>query len=262
MAEGFHCCNLSLLLSLSLLFSDFLSFYLSLFFFTSLFLFPSCLFSLILPCVLPHPSFLSPSFSSSSSFVHPPSISTSVSHSLLSITLSQMPHHTTRSLPLSLLLSLSLSLSLFYPSAPCSLIRSTGSSPAVSSFAAAEQQLASFRAGSKEGKARATVRVQEEKVEEDKKEKNRRKGGGGGDLLLGIHPSPHPSLEAAASAPLPPPPPLLLLDPPSPAGICLLLLLRELLLKLGGGGRSPPPSLPWTLSKDQEERRKKEGGEF
>ena len=112
-----------------------------------------------------------------------------------------------------------------------------------------EQQLASFRAGSREGKARVTVRVEEKKVEEDEKKKKRRKGGGGRDLLLGIHPSPHPSLAAAASAPLPPPSPLLLLDPPSPAGICLLLLLRELLLKRGGGGRSPHPSLPWILGK-------------
>ncbi|CAB1421114.1 unnamed protein product [Pleuronectes platessa] len=125
----------------------------------------------------------------------------------------------------------------------CSLIRSAGSSPAVSSFAAAEQQLASFSARSGEGKAKAAGGVKKEKVEEDKqKEKKGRRGGG--DLLLSIHPSPHLSLASAASAPLPTPPLLLLplLDPPSPARICLLFLLRELFLELGGGGRSPPPS--------------------
>ncbi|XP_049912061.1 serine/arginine repetitive matrix protein 2-like [Epinephelus moara] len=83
-----------------------------------------------------------------------------------------MPHHTTRSPFLSLSLSLSL-LSLSRPSALCSLIRSAGSTPAVSSFAAAEQQLASFSAGSREGKARAEGRVEEEKVVGDEKEEKR-----------------------------------------------------------------------------------------
>ncbi|TMS08914.1 hypothetical protein E3U43_014461, partial [Larimichthys crocea] len=122
-----------------------------------------------------------------------------------------------------------------------------------------------------EGKARATGRVEEEKVEVDEKKKKKRKGGGGGggDLLLSIYPSPHASLAAAsASAPLPPPSPpppplpLPLLDPPSPAGICLLLLLRELFLELGGGGRSPPPSLPWTLGKASGGKKEGRGGNF
>uniref|UniRef100_UPI0037E78B07 uncharacterized protein n=1 Tax=Semicossyphus pulcher TaxID=241346 RepID=UPI0037E78B07 len=103
--------------------------------------------------------------------------------------------------------------------------------------------------GAERGRQEQRDEWKKKKVKEDKKEKKRRKGGAG-DLLLSIHPSPLPSLAAAASAPLPPSaPPLPLLDPPSPAGICLLLLLRELFLELGGGGRSAPPSLPRTLGK-------------
>lgn len=175
MAEGFHCCNTSLFLSFSV------SLHLSLFILSSS------------VCTLTHPS------------LHPASPHLSLSVFLLLHPFSRPPVHLYLRIPLSplyhsladatshrtLSLSLSLPLSLSRPSALCSLIRSAGSLPAVSSFAAAEQQLASFSPGSREGKARTVGRVEEEKVEEDKKEKKRRKGGGG-DLLLSIHPSSHP----------------------------------------------------------------------
>ncbi len=145
-------------------------------------------------CLLSHSSFpascLTPPFSLRLS--PPPSILPPPVHLYLRIPLSPLYHSLADATSHHMLsLSLSLPLSLSRPSALCSLIRSASSSPAVSSFAAAEQQLASFSPGSREGKVRTAGRVEEEKVEEDKKEKKRRKGGGG-DLLLSIHPSSHP----------------------------------------------------------------------
>lgn len=178
---------------------------------------------------LPNPTFTCPSSSSSSYFVCPPAPWPCLPPypSLSSLSLSHRCSITPHSLPLSL----------FYPSAFSSIVRSAGSPPAVSSSAAAEQQLACVCAGCGGRKVSAAQRAGDEG-------ERRTETGRGGDLLFGI-------LSAASVPAL-----TSLLDRPSPGWICLLLLLWECFLEAGGGGRSPPPSSLRTVSRasSEEER--------
>lgn len=209
--------------------------------------------SLILPCILPHPTFLSPSFSSS---IHSPAPRPSLPPypSLSSLSLSRRCHITPHALPFSLSSSLSLpsvcsllSHSLRQLFAGCQFICR---GRATTGFFQPWEQRGKGENGGKSGRRKSGGG---QEGEEEEKRRRRRP--------FVKHPSLLSSLAAAASAPLPPPP-LLPLDPLSPAGICLLLLLRELFLELGGGGRSPPPSLPRTLCEASGRKKEGRGGNF